>query len=179
MKVMVIEIKTCQSKTIFKDDFIELNHYLKDIIIDLEKSEAWKIQLTIVINFISYKDDDEDRVMHSNDNVEIIAYNEANKIIEKLFESLLFSYQIGLETSMRDSDPIFDCVNLMHCKCYKRNFKRGGSYTAIADWIKKKNARINPKNDDGKCFQYAVTIALNHEEIKKTRKEQRNFTFYK
>ena len=38
MKVMVIEIKTYQSKTIF----IELNHYLKDIIIDLGKSETWK-----------------------------------------------------------------------------------------------------------------------------------------
>ena len=143
----------------------------------LENLKRGKIQLTIVINFISYKDADEDRVMHSNDNVEIIAYNEANKIIEKLFESLLFSYQIGLETSMRDSNPIFNCVNLMHSKCYKRNFKRGGSYTAIPDWIKKKNARINPKNDDGKCFQYAVAIALNHEEIKKTRKEQQNFIF--
>ena len=26
---------------------------------------------------------------------------------------------------------------------------------------------INPKNNDDKCFQYALTVALNHEQIKK------------
>ena len=33
------------------------------------------------------------------------------------------------------------------------------------DWIKKKKATINPKNEDEKCFQYAVTVALNYGEI--------------
>ena len=36
--------------------------------------------------------------------------------------------QIGLETSMRASDFIFDSVQLLHYKCHKINFKRGGSY---------------------------------------------------
>ena len=36
--------------------------------------------------------------------------------------------QIGLETSMRASDVIFDSVQLLHYKCHKINFKRGGSY---------------------------------------------------
>ena len=36
------------------------------------------------------------------------------------------------------------------------------------NWIKNKKAKIDPNNKkDNKCFQYAVTIALNHEEIKK------------
>ena len=26
---------------------------------------------------------------------------------------------------------------------------------------------INPKNKDDKCFQYALTVVLNHEQIKK------------
>ena len=34
------------------------------------------------------------------------------------------------------------------------------------DWIKNKKATINIKNEDGKCFQYAATVALNFEEIK-------------
>ena len=25
---------------------------------------------------------------------------------------------------------------------------------------------MNPKNNDNKCFQYAVTVALNHKQIK-------------
>ena len=32
---------------------------------------------------------------------------------------------------------------------------------------KKKKSTINPKNNDYKCFPYAVTVALNHEKINK------------
>ena len=32
---------------------------------------------------------------------------------------------------------------------------------------KNKNARINPKNKDDKCFQYALTVALNYKQIEK------------
>ena len=55
-------------------------------------------------------------------------------------------------------------------------FKRGGSYNDSPDWIKKKKATINPKNEDDKCFQYAATVALNHEEIKRISKMK---SFYK
>ena len=40
-----------------------------------------------------------------------MTYGDANEIIEKLFDSLLSRYQIGLETQLRGSDAIFDCVN--------------------------------------------------------------------
>ena len=33
------------------------------------------------------------------------------------------------------------------------------------DWIKREKATINLKNKDEKCFQYAVTVALNSGEI--------------
>ena len=36
------------------------------------------------------------------------------------------------------------------------------------DWLKKKKATINPKNDDDRCFQYAATIVLGYQEIRKT-----------
>ena len=39
---------------------------LRDLVNDLKQSDTWKIQLTITINFISSKgDNDEDHVMHS------------------------------------------------------------------------------------------------------------------
>ena len=44
----------------------------------------------------------------------------------------------------------------------------GGSYAHSLDWIKNKNATIIAINKKGnKCFQYAVKVALDHEEIKK------------
>ena len=47
--------------------------YLKDIINDLNKSDTWKIQLKIAINFLSHRETDEVRVMHAkSDNMETI-----------------------------------------------------------------------------------------------------------
>ena len=43
---------------------------------------------------------------------------------------------------------------------------RGGSYIDSPKWLKNKKATINPKNEDDKCFHYALTVALNHEQIK-------------
>ena len=40
-------------------------------------------------------------------------------------------------------------------------------HTESAKWIKDKKSTINPKNNDYKCFQYAVSVALNHDKIKK------------
>ena len=64
--------------------------YLTDIINDLRKFETWKIQLTIIINLISSKDNnDEERVMHSKcDNIEPMISDETDEIIKKLFNSL-------------------------------------------------------------------------------------------
>ena len=67
---------------------------------------------------------------------------------------------------MRETDFIFDSVELMFYKCHEVNFRRGGSHTDSPDWIKKKKATINPKNINDKCFQYAAAVALNYEEIK-------------
>ena len=35
----------------------------------------------------------------------------------------------------------------------------------ISPWVSVKKATINPKNNDDKCFQYAITVALNHQKI--------------
>ena len=117
---------------------------MREIIINLQRSNTWKIQLTIASNFISSKDADEERVIHSkSDNIEFMSYDNVNEVVHKLFESLLSVYQIGLETSMRRSDFIFDSVQLLYYKCHKINFKRDGSYIDSTDWIKKKNNNNN------------------------------------
>ena len=36
----------------------------------------------------------------------------------------------------------------------------------LPKWLKNKKTTINSKNNDEKCFQYAVAVALNHEQIK-------------
>ena len=58
--------------------------YLKDMIIDLQISDMWKIQLTIAINFISSKDVDEQCVIHSkSENIEVMPYDDAYEVLIK------------------------------------------------------------------------------------------------
>ena len=48
----------------------------------------WKIQLTMLINYISSKDSDETHNMHTkNHNIEIMMGSETNNIIDELCES--------------------------------------------------------------------------------------------
>ena len=70
--------------------------------------------------------------------------------------------------SMEGSEFVFDYFHLLYYKCHKINLNCGRSYIDSSDWIKNKKAAINLINKkDNKCFQYAVTVALNHEETEK------------
>ena len=137
--------------------FNKIKPYLRNVIIDLQNSDTWKGQLTIEVNFISSKVIDEERVMHSRgENTKFTFYNDVNKVVDEFFESLCSAYQENLETSMRWSDFIFDSLQLLYYKCHKINFKRGGSWIDSPDWIKNKNAKINPKNTDVFNMQYLL-----------------------
>ena len=108
-----------------KNRILSLDEYLntikpclRNVIIDLQNSDTWKIQLTITINFISSKDTEEERVMHLNsDSIKFTSYIDANEIGNELFESLRPKYHDNLETSMKERDFIFDSVELMLNLC--------------------------------------------------------------
>ena len=68
---------------------------------------------------------------------------------------------------MKSSDFEFDDVNLLYYDFNKTSLNRGGSYIDSPEWTKNKKSTINPKNNDYKCFQYAVTVALNRDKINK------------
>ena len=102
--------------------------------------------------------------IHS-DNIEIMMISETDEIIEGLFKYLLQRYQEGLEESMKGSEFIFDRVYALYYILDKMSLSRGASYIDSPEWLKNKKATINPKNNDDKCFQYALTVALNYEQI--------------
>ena len=69
---------------------------------------------------------------------------------------------------MKGSNFVFNHVSLLYYKCHKINLKGIGSYINSPDWIRNKKATIIPINKkNNKCFQYAITVTLNSEEIKK------------
>ena len=52
------------------------------------------------------------------DKKEILINDKADVVIEELCQSLLSRYQIGLDTSKKASDFVFNCVHLLY-KCHK------------------------------------------------------------
>ena len=72
-----------------------------------ETFSEWKIQLTTAINFISSKDSDETRTLHTkSNNVETMMGSETDEFIEDLLESFLQKYEERLEESMKGSERI-------------------------------------------------------------------------
>ena len=127
------------------------------------------MQIIAEINFIFLKPgSDETRIMHTrSNNVEIIIGKDNDEIIEELFESFLRTYEENLRNKMRGSEFEFDGVNFLYYDFNKISLSRGGSYIDSPKWLKNKKSTINPRKNDNKCFQYAVTLALNLDIIKR------------
>ena len=124
--------------------------------IDYYKSKGeWKIQITMRIIFISFIDKNETQVMHTkSDNIEIMNGTDTSDTINKLINSFMKRYQEGLETKMKGSSCIFECIDLLEYHLHKISLNRGSSYIESPIWIKNKRATINAQNaENNKCFQ--------------------------
>ena len=88
-------------------------------------------------------------------------------IIEELSEFHLQKYQEGLEEKIRAREFVFDSIDLLHYNLQQLSLNRGGSYIDSLKWLKNKKATTNPENNGDKCFQFALTVALNYEQTKK------------
>ena len=58
-------------------------------------------------------------------------------------------------------------INLLYYHLQKICLKRGRPYIDSPKWLRNKKVTINLKNNDDNCFQYALTVALNHQNIGK------------
>ena len=68
---------------------------------------------------------------------------------------------------IKGSEFEFDGVNFLYYDFNKISIYRGGPYIDSPKWLKDKKSTINPINNDYKCFQYAVILALNLDKIRK------------
>ena len=67
---------------------------------------------------------------------------------------------------MKGSSYIFESIDLLEYHLNKISLNRGSSYIDSPKWLKNKKVTINSQNtEDNKCFQYAITTALNYQNI--------------
>ena len=163
-----IEYKSEGDKLLTIEEYLNLiEPYLRELINDHKNKGEWKIQLTAQINFISLRPgSDETRVMHTKSiNEEFMNGSDTDEIIKELFKSILQRYQENLQEKMRGSDFALDGVNFLYYDFNKISISKDGSYIDSPMRLKDKKSTINPKNNDYKCFQYAVILALNLDKI--------------
>ena len=130
---------------------------------DSERRE-WKVQLVMQNNCISAKDFEETQTIYSASKpVEIFMGSDRDGAIHRLFDTLLQRFQQAIETSSdRGREFTHDSVVLLYYYFQKIYIIRAESYIKSPDWLVNKGATINPGNEnDNKCFQYAITVALN------------------
>ena len=146
-----------------------IEKYLRKLINYYKNKGEWKVQLIAEISFMSLKPgSDETHIMHTrSDNEEFTNGSDTDEIIEGLFESFLQKYEENLQEKMKGSDFEFDGVSFLYYDFNKISINRGGSYIDSPQWLKNKKSTINPINNDYQCFQYAVTLALNLDKIRK------------
>ena len=61
---------------------------------------------------------------------------------------------------------MFERIDLLEYHLHKISLNKGSSYIESPEWLHNKRVTINTKNTkDNNCFQYAITAALNYQNI--------------
>ena len=146
-------------------------HLCDEIEIDEDSYKPAKTKSAFNDNYIEYENKgDKDKNLSPKEYLDMIR--------SYLSESLLQNYQKELEESKRGSKLARDSIDLLYCHLQKVSLKRGGSYIDSPEWLKNKKATVNPKNNDDNCFQYALTVLLNHQNIEKNPQRLSKIKFF-
>ena len=104
-----------------------------------------------------------------SDNTTTMSGIKTSHAINKFHSFFINRYQEGLETKTKGSSFVFELIDLLEYHLHKISLNRGSSYINSREWIKNKGVTINPKNTkntkNNMCFQYAITAALNQQNI--------------
>ena len=121
------------------------------------------------VKFMCITEKEKSRTFYVNsDNEEIRSTDNTNDAINKLIESFLSNYQKEKQVLRNISDYTYDSVDMLGIHFHDIKLKRGKSYLESPKRSADKKVAIRPKNTkDNKCFESAITVALNHREIGK------------
>ena len=140
-----IHLKGLNGLTYFPYQFERLNEYL-------EKHKGMKLNATVKISVVNIYDEMQDVIVRTrsytiinSDELKKALNNMRNDIGERISDMAL--YQSGL---------VIVKITEIHMMLNKYNPTRAGKYINLPKWISLKKACINIKNNDDKCFQYAI-----------------------
>ena len=129
-------------------------------LIDLIKREltdlnSARVQTTTWIRFI--KDDDRVELSFNSRMMDVHLGSNLDAIVDGMIAHMKTQIE---NPALLNSRFRFDEVLFLDVNFHQLNHTRGGSYLLLPDWIARKKAVINPRNDDEECFRWAVIAAL-------------------
>ena len=148
--------------------FREVRRIITDLIArELRDLKSAKIQTTAWIRFRIEDDDDgnfetADKAFNSR----MMEFFQGSDL-EELVEQMLDHMKTQIENpALSNSRFVFDQVLHLDINFNQLNLTRGSSYIPLPEWISRKKAIINPRNEeDEECFKWAVIAALHHKAI--------------
>lgn len=141
--------------------------YLR-ILIDEKKTTEKKIQLNVGINLIDTASNSNKQFTFyvKTENVIFLPSDKAEDILDMLIASFYDLYRDKVRQCGAGSGYAYESVKGLCIHFHKIDLNRGSSHIRSPNWLKKKNATINPKDtNDPYCFIYSIVIALNHQEL--------------
>lgn len=89
------------------------------------------------------------------------------KSIEGIVSGYVDEFMNELETNSEGSEWVFDGIDKVDIKINKGKAIFGGSYIPLPDFVKSKQACVNIKNEDNKCFLWSLIASKHYNDVKK------------
>ena len=137
---------------------------IRSFLIDLLKKEsrtgAVRSQTT---TWIRFRKDQELVELAFNSRMTNV-YNLSN--MDEIVNEMIANIKGQIENpALLNSRFMFDEVLFTNVDFHQLNLTRGSRYLPLPNWLARKKAIINPKNEDQECFKWAVIAASRWEEI--------------
>ena len=143
------------------DTFLNrIRRFLIDLLKRESRTGAVRAQTT---TWIRFRKDDELVELAFNSRMTNV-YNISN--LDEIVNEMIAHMKEQIENSaLLNSRFVFDEVLFTNVNFHQLSLTRGSSYLPLPNWLARKKAIINPKNEDQECFKWAIIVASRFEEI--------------
>ena len=143
------------------DTFLNrIRSFLIDLLKEESRTKAVSSQTTTWIRF--RKDQKLVELVFNSRMANVYNLSNMDEIVSEMIA--LIKGQIE-NPALLNSRFVFDEVLFTNVDFHQLNLTRGSSYLPLPNWLARKEAIINPKNEDQECFKWAVIAASRWEEI--------------
>ena len=102
------------------------------------------------------KDDELVELAFNSRMINVYNLSDIDEIVDEMIGNMKFQIE---NPALLNSRFVFAEVLFMNIDLHQFNLMRGSSYLPLPNWLARKKAIINPKNEDKECFKWSVIAA--------------------